>query len=111
MPKRRVQAMIHALVRQGYLRQEGLKYPTLALTDEGREIMHNRTQARLGEWELQIIKRSKKPLPPRWGKVGMGVAAVEVDPPPQSSPARGEDERVLLPSAKPSSTWRPKPAK
>lgn len=30
------------------------------------------------------------PLPPRWGKGGMGVAAVR-NPPPQSSPTKGEE--------------------
>src|SRR4029077_18834658 len=47
MTKRQVQAMIQALVRQGYLRQEGLRYPTLAVTELGSEVMHNRTRARL----------------------------------------------------------------
>ena len=48
MTKRQVQAMIQALIRQGYLRQEGLRYPVLAITDEGREIMHDRVQAQAG---------------------------------------------------------------
>ena len=51
MTKRQVQAMIQALIRQGYLRQEGLRYPVLAITDLGREIMHNRERARLGSWQ------------------------------------------------------------
>src|SRR5262249_7734306 len=33
MTKRQVQALIPALIRQGYLRQEGLRYPVLAITD------------------------------------------------------------------------------
>ncbi len=70
MPKRHVQGMIQALVRQGYLRQEGLRYPVLAITDEGREVMHNRAQARLGPWQPppgQKKKRGSKnfsPVPP-----------------------------------------------
>ncbi len=56
MTKRQIQAMIQVLVRQGYLRQEGLRYPVLAITDAGREIMHNRAVARLGSWQ---------PAPPR----------------------------------------------
>ena len=48
MTKRRVQALIQALVRSGYLRQEGLRYPVLAITDLGREVMHNRAQAASG---------------------------------------------------------------
>ena len=60
MTKRQVQALIQALVRQGYLRQEGLRYPVLAITPEGREVMHNRTQARLGSWEPTSAKKSRK---------------------------------------------------
>ena len=59
MSRRDVQAMIHALVRRGYLRQEGLRYPTLVLTDEGREIMQNRVQAQLGSWKPPA-KKSRK---------------------------------------------------
>jgi len=63
MTKREVQALIQALIRQGYLRQEGLRYPVLAITDLGREIMHNRIQARLGSWEPAVSRRSRKDLP------------------------------------------------
>ncbi|MFI5460757.1 MAG: RecQ family ATP-dependent DNA helicase [Isosphaerales bacterium] len=63
MTKRQVQAMIQALIRQGYLRQEGLRYPVLAITDLGREIMHNRAQAQLGSWEPALSKKSHKDLP------------------------------------------------
>ena len=63
MTKRQVQAMIQALIRRGYLRQEGLRYPVLAVTDEGREIMHDRAKARLGAWEppKKKEKRSRRP--------------------------------------------------
>ena len=57
MTKRQVQALIQALIRQGYLRQEGLRYPVLAITDLGREIMHNRAQARLGSWEPAVSRK------------------------------------------------------
>jgi len=60
MTKRQVQAMIQALIRQGYLRQEGLRYPVLAITDTGRQIMHNRAQARLGSWEPTIPRKSRR---------------------------------------------------
>src|SRR5206468_1747359 len=40
---------------------------------------------------LDEITVPQKPLPPRGGKVGMGVAAVETDPPPSPSPSRGEE--------------------
>ena len=60
MTKRQVQAMIQALIRQGYLRQEGLRYPVLAITDAGREVMHNRAQARLGSWEPAVPKKSRQ---------------------------------------------------
>jgi ATP-dependent DNA helicase RecQ len=63
--KRRVKALIEALVRQGYLRQEGLRYPVLAITDLGREVMHNRLQARIGPWEPQLstVSLSEDPAP------------------------------------------------
>jgi ATP-dependent DNA helicase RecQ len=60
LTKRQVQAMIQALVRQGYLRQEGLRYPVLTITEEGREVMHNRAQARLGSWEPTPARKSRK---------------------------------------------------
>ena len=46
-----------------------------------------------------------KPLPPRWGKVGMGVTAVRGNPLPRSSSTRGEDvikvrARLGLPAGK-----------
>jgi ATP-dependent DNA helicase RecQ len=59
MTKRQVQALIQALVRQGYLRQEGLRYPVLAVTELGREVMHNRDQARLGCWQPALPKKSR----------------------------------------------------
>jgi ATP-dependent DNA helicase RecQ len=60
MPRRSVQALIQALIRQGYLRQEGLRYPILAITAQGREVMHNRARARLGSWEpVRAIRRRK----------------------------------------------------
>jgi ATP-dependent DNA helicase RecQ len=63
MTKRQVQAMIQALIRQGYLRQEGLRYPVLAITDSGREVMHNRALAHLGFWEPAPSRKSRKDPP------------------------------------------------
>ncbi len=63
IPKRHIQAMIQALIRQGYLKQEGLRYPVLALTDEGRAVMLNQTQAKLGEWEPKAPSK-RRPLSP-----------------------------------------------
>jgi ATP-dependent DNA helicase RecQ len=63
MSKRQVQAMIQALIRQGYLRQEGLRYPVLAITADGREVMHNRTVARLGAWQSAVAKKSRPEQP------------------------------------------------
>jgi ATP-dependent DNA helicase RecQ len=65
LPKRRVRAMIHALVRQGYLRQDGFRYPMLAITAEGREVMHNRARARLGAWEPVRARRRRDEPPDR----------------------------------------------
>jgi ATP-dependent DNA helicase RecQ len=67
MTKRQVQAMIQALIRQGYLRQEGLRYPVLAITQEGREIMHDRARARLGPWEPARSRRNRGEPPRRPG--------------------------------------------
>ncbi len=78
MPKRRVQAMIQALIRQGYLKQDGLRYPVLAITEDGRQVMHNRAQARLGVWERAESKRSRKDRSPR-------------PAPAMAAPAREED--------------------
>jgi ATP-dependent DNA helicase RecQ len=69
LPKRQVQAMILALIRQGYLRQEGLRYPILAITQEGREIMHNRARARLGSWEPASSGKRRKD-PPKHAPAG-----------------------------------------
>ena len=60
VPKTQVQAMIQALVRRGYLRQEGLRYPVLAITELGREVMHDREQARLGSWERSSSRKARK---------------------------------------------------
>jgi ATP-dependent DNA helicase RecQ len=66
MTKRHVQALIQALIRQGYLRQEGLRYPVLSLTDLGREVMHDRTVARLCSWMPAPRKKSpNEPPEPR----------------------------------------------
>jgi ATP-dependent DNA helicase RecQ len=65
LPKRQVQALIQALIRQGYLRQEGLRYPMLAITPQGREIMHNRAQARLGSWEPVRSRKGRNDPPKR----------------------------------------------
>jgi ATP-dependent DNA helicase RecQ len=65
MTKRQVQSMIQALVLRGYLRQEGLRFPVLAITDSGREVMHNREQARLGSWERAGAKKTRREPTPR----------------------------------------------
>ena len=65
LSKRQVQALIQALIRQGYLRQEGLQYPVLVLTDEGREVMYDRTRARLGSWQPAVPKKSRHDPPVR----------------------------------------------
>jgi ATP-dependent DNA helicase RecQ len=60
MNKRQLQAMIVALIRQGYLRQEGLRYPVLSVTDSGREVMHDRMRARLRAWTPAIHKEKRR---------------------------------------------------
>jgi ATP-dependent DNA helicase RecQ len=68
LSKRQVQALIQALVRHGYLRQEGLRYPVLAITESGREVMHDRAVAHLGSWQPAPARASRRepviaPLP------------------------------------------------
>ncbi len=60
LTKRQVRAMIDALVRHGYLRQEGLRYPVLGITESGREVMHDRARARLLSWEPVSSRRARK---------------------------------------------------
>ncbi len=60
MSKREVLALIQALVRQGYLRQEGLRYPVLGITEIGREIMHNRAIAQLSSWKPASARKARK---------------------------------------------------
>jgi ATP-dependent DNA helicase RecQ len=76
LPKRTATAMIQALIRQGYLRQEGLRYPVLALTETGREIMHNRARARLGSW---VPVRSRKDRKDPSTRPADSAAAVPVE--------------------------------
>jgi ATP-dependent DNA helicase RecQ len=65
LTKRQAQALIQALIRQGYLRQDGLRYPVLAVTEIGREVMHNRAQARLGAWQPAPSRKHRKEPPER----------------------------------------------
>lgn len=60
MSKREVQALIQALVRHGYLRQEGLRYPIVAITDAGREVMHDRAVAQLASASWQPAPRRRR---------------------------------------------------
>jgi ATP-dependent DNA helicase RecQ len=78
MPKRRVQALIQALVRQGYLHQEGLRYPMLTITENGRAVMHNKVQARLGNWEPAAGGKSRKE-PPYRSSSAAAAAPVQKD--------------------------------
>src|SRR5262249_37064804 len=58
--KREIQAMLQSLIRHGYLRQDGLRYPVLALTAQGREVMHDREHAKLGV-EVRPPSPKKRP--------------------------------------------------
>jgi ATP-dependent DNA helicase RecQ len=40
-----------------------LRYPLLAITELGREVMHNRTIARLGSWQPAPPRKSLKDVP------------------------------------------------
>ncbi len=64
MTKRQVQDLIQALVRQGLLRLEGLRYPVLAITSDGREVMHDRARARLAARKPAPVKKSRRDLVP-----------------------------------------------
>jgi ATP-dependent DNA helicase RecQ len=80
MTKRDVQAAIHALVRHGYLRQEGLQYPVLAVTEQGLDVMHNRRRAELGEWQPRPRKKRRK----------SGIPGTS--PTSSASPSEGHDQ-------------------
>lgn len=51
-PKKSVQALIKELLRRGYLRQEGLQYPTVAVSPTGLSVMHDKEKALLGSWDI-----------------------------------------------------------
>jgi ATP-dependent DNA helicase RecQ len=59
IPKRRLQALVQGLIRAGYLSQGGLRFPTIALTERGREVMLDRAPAMLGAWEPKSESPSK----------------------------------------------------
>ncbi len=60
LPRPKVQALIQELIRRGYLRQEGLQYPTVGLTPSGVEAMHDRERVKLGEWEPRSAPPAQK---------------------------------------------------
>jgi ATP-dependent DNA helicase RecQ len=59
-PKRRVQDLIQVLIRAGYLAQSGLRYPTLDLTDEGRDVMLDRREPLLPEIRFRKAEEKGK---------------------------------------------------
>jgi ATP-dependent DNA helicase RecQ len=78
-PKRHIQALVQALIRQGYLEQQGLRYPTVAITTEGREVMHNRMRARLGAWEPRRARTTGRSATSRAPAGGAAPEAAELD--------------------------------
>jgi len=60
IPKKRLQTLLQALVRQGYLEQEGLRYPTLRLTEPGRAVMANRAMAVVPDWNTSSARAKKE---------------------------------------------------
>jgi ATP-dependent DNA helicase RecQ len=90
MTQRQVRAMIDALIRQGYLRLDGLRYPVVAITDLGREVMHDRQRARLASWEPVRTRRSRSAHAP--------------PPSPACSDVRGSERATDLRSSL--RTWR-----
>jgi len=58
-PKKRLQALVQALIRQGYLAQEGLRFPTVSLTDNGRAVMLDRAPAMLQHIEERPAKNTR----------------------------------------------------
>jgi ATP-dependent DNA helicase RecQ len=59
IPKKRLQSLLQLLIRQGYLAQEGLRYPTLSLTAPGREVMANRAAALVHGWDAVRVRPKK----------------------------------------------------
>jgi ATP-dependent DNA helicase RecQ len=62
-PKKLVLDLIQELLRRGYLRQEGLQYPTIGVTPSGNEVMHDRERARLQPPPTEAPSSSKKKAP------------------------------------------------
>jgi ATP-dependent DNA helicase RecQ len=87
MPKQRVQDLIQALIRAGYLSQSGLRYPTLDLTPEGREVMLDKRAP-----ELPVLV--EKSVTPRGHRRGAYKEATR----PMGSPpvAGGNDDKGEL---------------
>lgn len=56
-------AMIDLMIRQGYVRQTGFKYPTLSLTEEGILVMRDQKEPRLPKklFEEMLIRKRRPP--------------------------------------------------
>jgi ATP-dependent DNA helicase RecQ len=75
IPKKRLQALVQALVRQGYLAQEGLRYPMLKLTVPGRDVMLDRAVVLLSDWEPSLTPSRRKSPSPAPGTIESAAGA------------------------------------
>ena len=65
-PSASVQAMIQALIRQGYLRQDGLRYPVLAITEDGPRDHAQPSSGAAGRlWQPPNPRKIRKDRSPR----------------------------------------------
>ncbi len=69
LSKRQVQILVQALIRQGYLHQSGLRFPVLAVSENGRRVMLNHEKAKLPPLRLEPAdsKTDKKRRPKNVG--------------------------------------------
>jgi len=58
--KNTIQTLIQSLIRHGYLAQEGMRYPTLRLTGEGRAVMLDQKEPLLAAWKPRDDKPESK---------------------------------------------------
>ena len=76
--RRTVQALIQELLRRGYLRQEGLQYPTVGLSPAGAEALSGRAPFKLGDsWrpeEEEAPRRADRPAAGRSRSADPGLA-------------------------------------
>jgi ATP-dependent DNA helicase RecQ len=72
-------ALVDLLIRQGYIQQNGFKYPTLSLTREGIDVMRDAQEAKLPKqlFEELMIRRPLKERGSRDKRLGQNVPSAD----------------------------------